>query len=329
MSIIQTIRSWAKETKASIVLPESEDERTLRAADEILREDLLKPILIGNPDKVFAHAASLGLSLSPTKIRVIDIEQSEKKFDYANEFFTMRKAKGLTFEDAKKAIDNRLFFGAMMVHRGEADGCVAGAVSTTADVMRAGIQVIGVNKASVDVVSSCFLMVLKTGKAITFADGAVLPYPTAEELADIAIASADTHRMLTGEEPIVAMLSFSTKGSAKHEAVDKVIKATQLAQAKRPDLTLDGELQFDAALIESIGKRKAPNSTVAGKANVFIFPNLDAGNIGYKITERLAGAEAIGPIVQGLFKPMNDLSRGAKAEDIVNVACICAIKAKR
>jgi phosphate acetyltransferase len=330
--IIQSIRARAKAKKATMIFPESTDERTVIAVDEIVREDLMKPILLGNADKIQAVFASAGVSFSPTKIRVIDPERSEKKSDFVNEYFNLRKAKGITFDDAKKMMENPLFFAAMLVRRGEADGCVAGAVSSTADVLRAGIQIIGVDKNATKIVSSYFLMTFPdthptaANKVFTYADCGVVPYPTAEELADIAVTTAESHRALTGDEPIVAMLSFSTKGSAKHESADKVIHALDLARAKRSDLRIDGELQFDAAFLESVGKRKAPGSQVAGRANVFIFPNLDAGNIAYKITERVGGATALGPIIQGLSKPMNDLSRGAKPSDIVDVACICALR---
>jgi phosphate acetyltransferase len=217
-----------------------------------------------------------------------------------------------------------LFFAAMMLRNGQAAGAVAGSLSPAADVMRAAIQVVGVAK-GMKAVSSSFVMVMPDGHEFTFGDCAVIPNPDAEQLASIAVSSAKTHQRLVGSEPMVAMLSFSTKGSAKHEDADKVIAATQLVKTMDPELNVDGELQFDAALVEAIGAKKAPGSPVAGKANVFIFPDLDAGNIGYKITQRLANAEAIGPVVQGLAKPYNDLSRGCSVEDIVNVACICSV----
>ncbi|MDX2128689.1 MAG: phosphate acetyltransferase [Chloroherpetonaceae bacterium] len=330
--ILSSIRKKAREKKAGIVLPESADERTLLAAAELAKEELVKPILLGNPEKILAGFQSINEPFNPTKIRIIDFEKSEKFSEFAGEYFTLRKAKGVTYESAKETMKNPLFYGAMMVRRGEADGCVAGAVSSTADVLRAGIQIIGVDKSLTKLVSSFFLMAFPEnhwsapGKVFSFADCGVVPYPSPEELADIAVTTAQSHLTLTGEIPIVGMLSFSTKGSAKHEAVDKVLAALEIVKSKKPDLLIDGELQFDAAFIQSIGERKAPGSKVAGKANVFIFPNLDAGNIGYKLTERLGGATAIGPIIQGLAKPMNDLSRGAKPSDIVDVCCICALK---
>jgi phosphate acetyltransferase len=330
--LIKDIREKARTKKAVIVFPESEDDRTLIALSELISDDLAKPILLGNPDKIHTRLKDLGLDVPITKLRVIDSRSSEKLSDYASEYFTLRKSKGLLYEEARSLIASPLFFAAMMVRRGEAAGCVAGASTATSEVLRAGIQIIGVEKSKTKLVSSFFLMafqenhLLAPNKVFSFADCGVVPYPNAEELADIAIATAASHQKLTGEQAWIAMLSFSTKGSAKHESVEKVIRAVEIAKDKRPDLQIDGELQFDAAFSESVAERKAKGSPVAGKANVFIFPNLDAGNIAYKITERLGGATALGPIIQGLSKPMNDLSRGAKPSDIVDVACICALQ---
>jgi len=276
---------------------------------------------LGNEDKIMNEVKKLGLDF--TGVRIIDHLKSEKLSDFTNIFFNIRKHKGITIEQARKTMERDLFFAAMMVKESMADGSVSGSSSSTADVMRAGIQCIGMPE-GISIVSSFFLM-LFSEKSYSFADCAVVPNPDTVQLADIAISTADNHRKLTGEEPFIAMLSFSTKGSAQHDLADKVIEATKLVKTKRPDLNVDGELQFDAAVIESIGIKKAPGSRVAGKANVLIFPDLNAGNIGYKIAQRWGKAEAVGPMVQGLKKPFFDLSRGCSVEDIVNTAAICVL----
>ncbi len=315
---LEKIKEKAKQLKKHIVLPDALDERTLKAGRIITDEKIADITLIGDEEKIYSLAEKIGVSLSG--MRIVNPLKSEKLSDFAHIFYNLRKHKGITFEEAKETMKNSLFFGAMMVREGMANGSVAGSISTTADVLRAGIQVVGLMD-GISIVSSFFLIVFPN-KVYSFADCAVVPNPAPEQLADIAISTAINHKKLTGEEPIVAMLSFSTKGSAKHEMVDKVVQATQIAKQKRPDLIIDGELQLDAAIVPEVAKRKAPDSPVGGNANVLIFPNLDAGNIGYKMAQRMAGAEAIGPIVQGLKKPCFDLSRGCSVEDIVNVVAI-------
>ena len=324
MGFIEKIRSNAAKQVKTIVLPETSDPRVLEAAAILSGEKLVKPILVGNKKTVEQLAREKEISL--TNIETVDPLESDRLAAYAEEYYELRKHKGVSKEEASETVKNPLFFAAFMVRNGQADGAVAGSLATTGDVLRAAIQVVGL-AAGIKVVSSSFIMVMPDGQELTFGDCAVIPNPDAEQLASIAVSTAFTHQRLVGQTPNVAMLSFSTKGSAKHEDVDKVVEATKLAKKLQPELNIDGELQFDAAYVKSIGERKAPGSTVAGKANVFIFPDLDAGNIGYKITQRLAGAEAIGPVIQGLAKPYNDLSRGCSVEDIVNVACICSILA--
>ena len=318
MELLNQIKEKARSRNKTIVLPESHDERVLKAAEILTKEKICKVITLGNPAKVNEDAKKLGVDL--TGVEIIDHTTHPKFDEFANIYYELRKKKGMTPEQARETLKRDLFFAAMMLREGLVDGSVAGSFASTADVMKAGIQIVGMPE-GISIVSSFFLMIFPQ-KNYSFADCAVVPNPDAEQLADIAISTADNHKKLTGEEPLVAMLSFSTKGSATHELVDKVIKATELVKVKRADLQVDGELQFDAAIIESIGKRKAPISNVAGKANVLIFPDLNAGNIGYKIAERLGGAQAVGPMVQGLRKPFFDLSRGCSIDDIVNTAAI-------
>ena len=321
LKLLDEIKVKSSARKKTIVLPESHDERVLKAAEILTKEGIAKVITIGNEEKIRGDAAKLSVDLQG--IRIVDPIKSESTSDFSNMFFNLRKHRGITIEDAREIMKKDLFFGAMMVKEGMADGSVAGSTASTGDVLKAAFQCVGMPE-GISIVSSFFLMIFPE-QVYSFADCAVVPHPDASQLADIAISTADNHKKLTSEEPYVAMLSFSTKGSAKHEDIDTVLEATKIAQEKRPDLIIDGELQFDAAILDSIGKKKAPGSDVAGRANVLIFPNLTAGNIGYKIAQRLGGAEAVGPVVQGLKKPLFDLSRGCSVDDIVNTSAIAAL----
>ena len=321
IKLLNEIKAKSSKLRKTIVLPESHDERVIKAAEKLTKEKIVSVITLGDEDRISKDTKKLDVDL--TGVRIINPIKSDKLSDFTNIFFNLRKHKGVTIEQARSTVQQDLFFAAMMVKENMAEGSVAGSASATADVMRAGIQCIGMPE-GISIVSSFFLM-LFPDKNYSFADCAVVPDPDEKQLADIAISTADNHRKLTGEEPVVAMLSFSTKGSAKHEAIDKVLNATQIIRTKRPDINVDGELQFDAAVIESIGKKKAPGSNVAGKANVLIFPDLNSGNIGYKIAQRWGKAEAVGPMVQGLKKPFFDLSRGCSVDDIVNTTAIAAL----
>ena len=332
MDILNQMLAKAKANPQRIVLPEGDEPRTLEAANLILRDQIAKLILIGNPDTIRKMAAEKGYDYID-QATIVDPENDSRMPMYANLLYELRKAKGMTEEEAAAKAKNPLYLGCLMIKNGDADGELAGARGTTADTIRPAFQILK-TKPGVSVVSGAFLMftpakTLGEDGFLVFADCAVNPCPNAQELAQIAISTAETARSIAGIEPRVAMLSFSTNGSAKHELVDKVTEATRLAKELAPELLLDGELQADAALIEKVAATKAPNSPVAGKANVLVFPDLQAGNIGYKLVERFSGADAVGPILQGIAAPVNDLSRGCKVQDIVQMVIITACQAIR
>ena len=332
MDIMQNIIMRAKQHKQRIVLPEGTEERTLTAANALIKDEVADIILIGNPDEVLSLATRLNLG-HISRNQIIDPKNNEKKAEYAQLLYELRKAKGLSLEEAQRLVENPLYLGCLMIKNGDADGEIAGAQHATGDVLRPALQIVK-TAPGISVVSGAFIMFTQQkeyGKdgLLVFADCAVMPNPTAQELAEIAVSTAKTARAVAGIDPKVALLSFSTKGSAQHELCDKVIEATRIAKLMDPELQIDGELQADAALVSFIGKSKAPGSPIAGEANVLIFPNLEAGNIAYKLVQRLGNAEAVGPILQGMAAPVHDLSRGCSVDDIYKMVAICANQAMK
>ncbi len=325
MQLLDSIKQKAKSQNKTIVLPEGVEERTLEAANTILSEGIANIILLGNRDEIIGMAKSKQLN-AVEKAQIIDPTSWEKKDYYADMLFQIRQHKGLSKEEALKLVEDPLYLATLLIKDGAADGEVAGAMNATGNVLRPAFQIVK-TLPGISVVSGAFIMIMKESHwgengMIVFADCAVHPDPDAKELAEIAVMTAQTTKAIVGAEPRVAMLSFSTKGSAQHPMCDKVIEATKLAREMNPELLIDGEMQADAAIVEAIGTKKAPDSPIAGKANVLVFPSLEVGNIAYKLVQRLAGAEAVGPVLQGMAAPINDLSRGCSVEDIVNLVAI-------
>ena len=331
MTLIESIIARAKSNKQRIVLPESLEERTLTAADQALADEIADIIRIGNPDEIFALADKLGLK-NIGKATIIDPATSEKTAEYANLLYELRKNKGMTLEKAAQQVLDPLYFGCLIIKSGDADGQISGALSTTGETLRPALQIIKCAP-GITCVSGAMLMITQTPQygengVLVVGDVAVTPMPDASQLAQIAVCTAQTAKSVAGfADPKVAMLSFSTMGSAKHEVVDKVIEATKLAHELDPALKVEGELQADAALVASVGQKKAPGSEIAGHANVLVFPCLEVGNIAYKLVQRLGGADAIGPILQGIARPVNDLSRGCSVDDIYKMVAITACQA--
>jgi len=331
MTLLEKIITRAQSRKMRIVLPESLEERTIKAADKAIEDSLAEIILIGNKEKILDYAASLGLK-NISKATIVDPVTSEKTAQYTNLLYELRKSKGMTPEQAATLVQDPLYFGCLIIKSGDADGQISGALSTTGETLRPALQIIKCAP-GINCVSGAMLLITNQKQygeegVVMVGDVAVTPMPDASQLAQIAVCTARTAKSVAlFDDPRVAMLSFSTKGSAKHETVDKVVEATRLAHEIDPALKLDGELQLDAALVPSVGEKKAPGSAIAGKANVLVFPELEAGNIGYKLVQRLGGAQAIGPILQGIAKPVNDLSRGCSVEDIYNMVAITACQA--
>ncbi|MBP5514456.1 MAG: phosphate acetyltransferase [Bacteroidaceae bacterium] len=331
MTLIEKIIARAQSNRQRIVLPESLEERTLTAADRAVADQLAEIILIGNREEILARAKELNLT-HIEGATIIDPKTSEKTNEYAALLYELRKAKGMTQQEAWKKVLDPLYFGCLIIKSGDADGQISGALSTTGDTLRPALQIIKCAP-GITCVSGAMLLITKTPQygedgVLVVGDVAVTPMPDAAQLAQIAVCTAQTAKSVAGfEDPRVAMLSFSTKGSAKHEVVDKVVEATRLAKELSPELKIDGELQADAALVPSVGEKKAPGSEIAGHANVLVFPNLEVGNIGYKLVQRLGNADAIGPILQGIARPVNDLSRGCSVDDIYKMVAITACQA--
>ncbi|MCK8816937.1 phosphate acetyltransferase [Natroniella sulfidigena] len=330
MSFIGKIHQRARQERKKIVLPEGTEPRMIKAVPLILEKEIADVVLLGNREKIQNLALEHGIDL--TGVEIINPSQSDKLEEYSQTYYQLREHRGISLEEAREQVIDPLYFGSLMVEKGDADGKVAGAANETGNVLRAAIRIVG-TAPGISVISGAFIMIVQDKDfgddgLLVFGDCAVNPNPTAKQLAEIAVSSAKTAQDLAGVDPRVAMLSFSTNGSARHKMVDKVNNATELAQVLNPELKIDGEMQADAAILSKVAEQKYPESDLAGQANVLIFPDLQSGNIGYKLVQRFAQAEAIGPVLQGIAKPVNDLSRGCSIQDIVNVTAITAVQAQ-